>query len=70
MEPKKVQLDITGFLEDKSKAFMEELWGLLVDAQNQPSGIPSIFIEKKKEELIKKQSRFSNKRKFDSVNEK
>jgi serine/arginine repetitive matrix protein 1 len=71
MDPKKMQLEITGFLEGKSKTFMEEFWTLLVDAQNQPSGIPSLFIEKKKAELVHKkdrESRFSNKRKFDSDN--
>ena len=61
MDPKKMQLEITGFLEANAKPFMEELWTLLVDAQNQPSGIPSVFIEKKKAELIKK-SRFEAKR--------
>ena len=55
-----MQLEITGFLEGKAKSFMEEFWGLLVDAQNQPSGIPSLFIEKKKSEIIKKQSKFSD----------
>lgn len=50
-----MQLEITGFLEKKSGSFMEELWELLVDAQSQPSGIPSIFIEKKKQEILKRQ---------------
>mmetsp|Transcript_21553 Transcript_21553/g.31328 ORF Transcript_21553/g.31328 Transcript_21553/m.31328 type:complete len:304 (-) Transcript_21553:210-1121(-) len=54
-DPRRMQMDITGFLEKKSGAFMEELWTLLVDAQEQPSGIPAVFIQKKKDEIIKRQ---------------
>lgn len=50
-----MQLDVTGFLGKKSKAFVEELWTLLVDAQSQPQGIPSIFIQHKREELLSRQ---------------
>jgi serine/arginine repetitive matrix protein 1 len=50
-----MQIDITGFLEKKSGAFMEELWTLLCDAQTQPAGIPSVFLEKKKEEILRRQ---------------
>ena len=52
---KKMQLDVTGFLEKKAGAFVEELWILLVDAQSQPNGIPEAFIRKKKEEILKRQ---------------
>jgi len=31
---------------------MEELWGLLVDAQNSIGGIPSAFIQDKKDEIL------------------
>lgn len=31
--------------------FMEELWGLLVDAQSSLGGIPSAFLQDKKEEM-------------------
>lgn len=31
---------------------MEELWGLLVDAQNSLGGIPSAFLQDKKEEML------------------
>ncbi len=55
LDPKKMQLDVTGFLEKQAQSFVEELWTLLVDAQTQPSGIPSIFIQQKKEEIINRE---------------
>lgn len=57
IDGRKMQLGVTGFLEKKTPSFMEELWTLLVDAQNnQPSGIPSIFINRKKEEIRLRQA--------------
>lgn len=57
IDGRKMQLGVTGFLEKKTPSFMEELWTLLVDAQNnQPSGIPSIFINCKKEEILLRQA--------------
>jgi serine/arginine repetitive matrix protein 1 len=55
LDGKKMQLDVTGFLEKQAGAFMEELWNLLVDAQSQPSGIPSSFLKRKKEEILSRQ---------------
>jgi serine/arginine repetitive matrix protein 1 len=55
VDAKKMQLDVTGFLEKQAQSFVEELWTLLVDAQGQPSGIPSVFIQKKKEEILSRQ---------------
>eukprot|EP01036_Dinobryon_divergens_P031019 gene31019-40354_t len=55
LEGKKLQLDVTGFLGKQTGAFVEELWAFLVDAQNQPNGIPSAFIQKKKQEIINRQ---------------
>ena len=52
---KKMQLDVTGFLEKGAGAFVEELWTLLVDAQKQANGIPEAFIRKKKEEILRRQ---------------
>jgi serine/arginine repetitive matrix protein 1 len=52
---KKMQLDVTGFLEKGAGQFVEELWTLLVDAQSQPNGIPEAFIRKKKEEILRRQ---------------
>jgi serine/arginine repetitive matrix protein 1 len=59
VDGKKMQMDVTGFLEKQAPAFVEELWGLLVDAQGQPSGIPSVFLQKKKEEILSRQQQGS-----------
>ena len=56
VDGKKMQLDVTGFLEKQSGAFVAELWALMVDAQEQPTGIPSVFLQKKKEEILQRQS--------------
>ena len=37
--PKKMQINLTGFLEKNSPVFMLELWKLLLEAQNSPGGI-------------------------------
>lgn len=52
LDPKKLQLQLTGFLEKSTSMFMEELWGLLVDAQSSLGGIPSAFLQDKKQEMI------------------
>ncbi|KAI9256968.1 PWI domain-containing protein [Sporodiniella umbellata] len=54
VEPKMMQINLTGFLESNAKVFVKELWNLLLSAQNSVGGIPAIFIEQKKEELRKK----------------
>lgn len=47
-----MQLNLTGFLHGKNaRLFMQELWDLLISAQENTSGIPTVFLEKKKEEL-------------------
>lgn len=47
-----MQINITGFLQSKNaREFMKELWSLLVSAQENIGGIPSTFLEKKKEEI-------------------
>jgi serine/arginine repetitive matrix protein 1 len=51
VDPKSLQLQLTGFLEKATKNFVEELWRLLLDAQNNPGGIPTVFLEAKKEKL-------------------
>ncbi|MCO5565454.1 hypothetical protein L7F22_019127 [Adiantum nelumboides] len=51
LDPKKMQLSLTGFLESKTPAFMAELWSLLLSAQKSIGGIPQEFVEKKKQEM-------------------
>ena len=52
IDPKKIQYSITGFLDDKTYSFMEELWKILISAQNTINGIPEELIEEKKKEII------------------
>lgn len=53
VDPKKMQLNLTGFLEKDTAAFVTDLWRLLLDAQ-QHSGIPSVMMDEIKEELRKR----------------
>ncbi|KAI9272428.1 hypothetical protein EDC94DRAFT_555087 [Helicostylum pulchrum] len=53
-DPKRMQINLTGFLESNTKKFITELWTLLLSAQKSVGGIPAVFIEQKKEELRKK----------------
>ena len=47
-----MQINITGFLNGKNaRVFMKELWELLLSAQDNIGGIPTAFLEKKKEEI-------------------
>ena len=50
-----MQMNLTGFLNGKNaRIFMQELWGLLTSAQENIGGIPTIFLEQKKEEIRQK----------------
>jgi len=51
LDPRKLQIDLTGFLARNTGPFMKELWQLLIDAQNSPNGIPPILIEERKDEI-------------------
>lgn len=54
--PKKMQINMTGFLNGKNaRVFMEDLWALLLSAQESDSGIPAEFIEQKKDEILKRE---------------
>lgn len=54
MDPRRAQLNLVGFLGEKQSAlFTESLWNLLVDAQDQVTGIPSVLLEEKKKEMQK-----------------
>ena len=60
-----MQINITGFLQSKNaREFMKELWSLLVSAQENIGGIPSTFLEKKKEEIKQRKVCFTNKINF------
>jgi hypothetical protein len=51
-EIKKLQIQLTGFLEKDTPAFCKELWKLCLSAQNSPQGVPKELLEAKKLELI------------------
>lgn len=51
VDPRKVQLDLAGFLGDDTPTFVETVWDMLLDAQEQPNSIPRALIEAKKAEL-------------------
>ena len=50
-DPKMLFVTVSGFLEDHTFAFMDELWGLLVDASTANAGIPTKLLALKKKEI-------------------
>ncbi|KAJ3153773.1 hypothetical protein HDU86_005106 [Geranomyces michiganensis] len=56
VDPRAMQIEISGFLESNAPAFMKDLWGLLVSAQTTIGGIPQLFLDQKKAEIIKKRT--------------
>ena len=53
LDPREMQLNLTGFLGKKSPEFVKELWNLLLSAQSNPTGIPSRLLEEKRAEMMK-----------------
>lgn len=52
VDPKKMQINITGFLNGKNaRIFMGELWGMLDSAQKNESGIPQALLDQKIDEI-------------------
>ncbi|KAF8490037.1 PWI domain-containing protein [Gautieria morchelliformis] len=50
-DPKKMQINLTGFLTASTPTFMTAIWTLLLEAQDSPAGIPRSFVEEKKAEM-------------------
>jgi len=51
-----MQINMTGFLNAKNaRTFVQDLWALLISAQDNIGGIPAVFVEQKKEEIKKRQ---------------
>ncbi|EIW78454.1 PWI domain-containing protein, partial [Coniophora puteana RWD-64-598 SS2] len=50
-DPKKMQINLTGFLTSQTTTFMTALWKLLIEAQESPAGVPQTFVEEKKAEM-------------------
>lgn len=56
-EIKKLQIQLTGFLEKDTPAFCLELWKLCLSAQSNPQRVPKELLEAKKLELIQEKVR-------------
>jgi len=56
VDPKMMQLELTGFLGRNTGPFMEDLWKLLLSAQASPLGIPAEILEQKRAEIQKAQA--------------
>jgi serine/arginine repetitive matrix protein 1 len=54
VDPRKLQLNLRGFLNRQAATFVSELWNLLLDAQKNEHGVPSIFVQDVKEQLKKR----------------
>merc|ERR1719486_77414 len=54
LDPKELQVSMTGFMERKAAKFCAELWKILISANQSPVGVPQEFIDEKKNELKKK----------------
>jgi len=53
---RQMQMNMTGFLNAKNaRTFIQELWELLLSAQENIGGIPAVFLEQKKEEIKMRQ---------------
>ena len=52
-DPKKIYVELSGFLEDGTFKFMKKLWTMLVSAQESMGGIPQAILDKAKENIRK-----------------
>uniref|UniRef100_A0A804LHT5 PWI domain-containing protein n=1 Tax=Zea mays TaxID=4577 RepID=A0A804LHT5_MAIZE len=53
---KKIQIQLTGFMEKNTVKFMRELWTLLLSAQQNASGVPQQFLDEKEAEIQQKKA--------------
>lgn len=50
-----MQINMTGFLNGRNaRLFMQDLWELLLSAQQNATGIPQKFLDQKKEDIKKR----------------
>jgi serine/arginine repetitive matrix protein 1 len=52
LDPRELQINLTGFLEKQARPFVLELWQMLLSAQSNPTGIPQALLDAKKAELL------------------
>jgi hypothetical protein len=46
---------LTGFLDKKAAGFCKELWDLMLSAQDNSQGVPTLLLEEKKQEILASQ---------------
>ncbi|KDD75666.1 hypothetical protein H632_c561p1 [Helicosporidium sp. ATCC 50920] len=51
INPRQLQINLTGFLEQNAASFCKELWSLLMSAESNGTGIPQRFLDEKAEEV-------------------
>eukprot|EP01080_Neovahlkampfia_damariscottae_P008867 gene8867-816_t len=55
VDPREIQINLNGFLDENAPLFVEELWKLLVSANSNSFGIPQQFLDKERDALEKEQ---------------
>ncbi|KAH0559586.1 hypothetical protein GP486_003902 [Trichoglossum hirsutum] len=61
-EIKRLQIQLTGFLDKDTARFCKELWSLCLSAQSNPQGVPKELLEAKKMELLQEKVLMRKKR--------
>ena len=61
LDPKRMQINLTPFLEGKTGEFVLELWKMLLSAQQNTLGIPKEVIEERKAELLRERQMIEGK---------
>lgn len=54
VDPRKVTVSLTGFIGDAAYPFVEDLWRLLLSAQQSPDGVPEEFAQAQQKEREQK----------------
>ena len=57
LDPRELQITLTGFLEKQAKPFVLELWKLLISAAANPAGIPQQLLDEKKNAILAEQQK-------------
>lgn len=50
LDPRRIHISLTGFLEQNTGVFVKELWTLLIDASSTETGVPRAFVQEVKHE--------------------
>lgn len=50
LDPRRIYISLTGFLEQNTGVFVKELWNLLIDASSSETGVPRVFVHEVKQE--------------------